>query len=90
MDSTFNEAHWFRGWAYEQNGRYEEAIAAYQQSTLLREKHEQLAWLGHAYGISGNKAEALKLIDEFNDEFAAQIYLTLLARYYSSRFELQR
>ena len=67
MDSTFAEPHWFRGWACEQEGRYDEAIAAYQQS-LIREKQEQLAWLGHVYAISGNKVEALKLLDELKNE----------------------
>jgi TolB-like protein/Tfp pilus assembly protein PilF len=71
----FSEAHWFTGWAYEGKGQYEEAIAAYQQSRLVREKHELLAWLGHAYALSGNKAEALKLLDELNDE-SSQRYIS--------------
>jgi TolB-like protein/Tfp pilus assembly protein PilF len=67
MDSTFTEAYSFIGWACVQKGQFEEAIDAYQQSRLLREKHEQLAWLGHAYALSGNQTEARGYITELNN-----------------------
>jgi TolB-like protein len=67
MDSTYTEAYSFIGWACVQKGQFEEAIDAYQQSRLLREKHEQLAWLGHAYALSGNQAEARRYIAKLNN-----------------------
>src|SRR5215510_13957908 len=68
MDSTFGEAHWFTGWAYEQKELYDEAIAAYQRSWLLQEKPELLAWLGHAYALSGDRTQAQKLLEKLKDD----------------------
>jgi TolB-like protein/Tfp pilus assembly protein PilF len=66
MDSTFTDAFSFIGWACVQKGQFEEAIDAYHQSRTLREKHEQLAWLGHAYALLGNQAEARRCIAELD------------------------
>jgi tetratricopeptide (TPR) repeat protein len=67
MDAAFTDAYSFIGWACVQKGQFEEAIDAYQQSRTPREKHEQLAWLGHAYALSGNQAEARRYIAELNN-----------------------
>jgi TolB-like protein len=68
LDSTFSEAYWLMGWACEQKGQYDEAIAAYHRSSLLEAKPEILAWLGHAYALSGNRAEAQKLLEKIEDD----------------------
>jgi TolB-like protein len=68
MDSTFTEAYWFIGLACQQKGQYGEAIDAYFRSRLLREKHEQLALLGHAHALLGNQVEARRYLDKLNGE----------------------
>jgi len=68
MDSGFNEAHWFAGWACEKKELYDEAIAAYQRSWLLIEKPELLAWLGHAYALSGDMVQAQKLLEKLQGD----------------------
>jgi hypothetical protein len=35
---------------------------------LLEAKPEILAWLGHAYALSGNRAEAQKLLEKIEDD----------------------
>jgi len=73
MDPTFGEALWFTGWSYEQKGLYDDAIETYRRSRSLQETHETLAWLGHAYALSGNGNEARKLLDKIKDD-SKQMY----------------
>jgi TolB-like protein len=67
MDSTFIDAYSFIGWACVQKGQFEEAIDAFQQTRTPREKHEHLAWLGHAYALLGNQSEARRYMAELYD-----------------------
>ena len=67
IDANFTEAYWFSGWAYEQQGRYAEAIAAYERGGLLQEREELWALLGHAHGLSGNQIEARKFLDKIKE-----------------------
>ena|SRR5215510_7318828 len=67
IDPNFTEAHWFAGWAYEQQGRYAEAIASYVRGGLLQEREELWALLGHAHGLSGNQIEARKFLDKIKE-----------------------
>src|SRR5262249_54035076 len=60
MDPSFASAHRFLGWAYVQ-----EAIAEFQQAVSLSPGDTPaLADLGHAYAVSGQRAEAAKVLDE--------------------------
>lgn len=58
----------FLGRAYEQKGRFPEAIATFQRGLTLEGNTELWSGLGHAYAASGNKAEAQKVLDHLNDE----------------------
>jgi len=75
MDPTFGEALWFTGWSYEQKGLYDEAITVYTRSRSLQENHEILAWLGHAYALSGNKVQAQELLAKIKDD-ATRMYVS--------------
>jgi tetratricopeptide (TPR) repeat protein len=56
-----------------QQGKYEEAIAEYKQVIGLTGLTSQMAGeLGHAYAVSGNRAEALKLLGELKEMSARQ------------------
>jgi Flp pilus assembly protein TadD len=51
--------------AYAQKGMYREAIAAYQEARgFSGETPNVLSGLGYTYGISGKRAEALKILGE--------------------------
>src|SRR5215470_2180688 len=67
IDPNFTEAYWFSGWAYEQQGRYADAIAAYERGGLLQEREELWALLGHAHGLSGNQIEARKFLSKIKE-----------------------
>ncbi len=70
MDANYLLAHLFLGQAYEQKGRYLEAVAEFEKASTLegdpedrRGRSPMLSRAGHAYALAGKKAEALKVID---------------------------
>ena len=61
MDPNFRVAHWRLGEAYERKGLYPEAIAELRKTLELADDLA-VSWLGHAYAVSGQRDEALKVI----------------------------
>ena len=57
----------YRGLAYEQKGMYAQAIADFQKGVKLSGSPLMLALLGHAYGVSGKRAEAQQVLSELQD-----------------------
>jgi serine/threonine protein kinase len=65
LDSSFYPGHFVCGCAYEQIGRWEEALQEFQAAVeLSRRLPRFLAALGHCWAMSGNPVEARKIIDE--------------------------
>ncbi len=65
MDSNFYLAHLWLGWAYEQMGKLDEAIAEAQKAVSLSGGRPGiLASLARAYAVSGRVAEARHLLEE--------------------------
>ena len=65
LDSSFYPGHFVCGCAYEQMGRWEEALREFQAAVDLSHRLPRfLAALGHGWAMSGNSAEAKKIIDE--------------------------
>jgi TolB-like protein/DNA-binding winged helix-turn-helix (wHTH) protein/Tfp pilus assembly protein PilF len=77
----FPGIHSLLGEAYEQQGRYAEAIAAYEQARAKLGGANMLDMLAHAHAVSGNRAEALKLLAELQ---------RVAAREYVSPYDLAR
>jgi serine/threonine protein kinase/Tfp pilus assembly protein PilF len=80
LDPNFWFDHCFLGRAYEAKGRLPEAIAEFQ-SALALDKDNTEIWsgLGHAYALSGNKAEAQKVLSHFN-ELSTRNYISPYSR----------
>jgi DNA-binding SARP family transcriptional activator/TolB-like protein len=57
-------AHLRLGRTYIQQAKYQEAIAELNQARSLDNQPETLAWLGYAQAVSGNSAEAQRLLNE--------------------------
>jgi tetratricopeptide (TPR) repeat protein len=75
LDPNFVQAHLYLGWVYEQQRRYEDAIAELRKAFTLSEGESETAGaLGHAYAVSGNKAEAEKTIHALKER-ASQRYV---------------
>ena len=60
-------SHLMLGWAYEQQGKFTEAIAELNQARRLNDSPQVLASLGHVYAVSGQRAEAQTVIAELQE-----------------------
>jgi len=63
LDATYWLDHVFLGRAYEQKRDFRQATAAFEQALKLDQDHAEI-WsaLGHVHGVSGNTAEARKVL----------------------------
>src|ERR1700730_5479789 len=68
VDPTFFPARRYLGLVYEQKGMYKEAIAEFQQAAKLSGSPLMMSLLAHAYAVSGNRAEAQRLLDELGKQ----------------------
>jgi adenylate cyclase len=57
-------SHLMLGWAYVQQGKFNEAIGELNQARRLNDSPQVTAALGHAFAASGQRAEAQKVIAE--------------------------
>jgi tetratricopeptide (TPR) repeat protein len=69
-------SHMLLGWAYEQQGKFSDAIAELKQSNRLTDNPQALASLGHAYAVSGGRTETQKVIVELQDSAAKRRYVS--------------
>ena len=65
LGPTFVVANLFLGQVYEQESRFEEAIEQFERAVALSNSNPvHLAALAHAYGVSGRRMDAEKLLEE--------------------------
>src|SRR5262249_25428408 len=74
MDPGFYFARLGLGEALAAKGDFAEAISEYQKARALNDDPFVLALLGNAYARSGNKTEALKILDQLK-ELSSQRYV---------------
>ena len=74
LDSNFSEAHGLLGLAYAQAGRPEEAIAELHKIADIEDNPGYLSWLGYAYGLSGRRDEAQRVLQRLK-ELAKKTYV---------------
>lgn len=75
LDKDFLRAYWSLGQSYVQVGMFDEAIAAFKKASLLSDHPLSLGFLGHAYGLSGRRSEALGILAELR-EIANKCYVS--------------
>ena len=69
LDPNFALPRMVLGQAYEQKGSYQQAIADLQQAaTASHDSPPMLGALGHAYGVSGNRSNAEKILDQLTEQ----------------------
>jgi serine/threonine-protein kinase len=68
LDATYWLDFIFLGRAYEQQNKLPDALTAFENARKLDEDHAEI-WsaLGHAYAVSGNPAEAQKVLNRLQD-----------------------
>jgi len=65
IEPDFQSAYWLMGAIYLSKGMYQEAVAAYQKSFALGGSNSiVLAIQGLAYGLMGNRDEALRVLNQ--------------------------
>src|SRR5207244_11577608 len=74
MDPGYSFAYVNLGQALEMKGARDSAIAEYQKARALNDDPSVLGLLGHAYAASGNKTEALKILEQLK-ELSKQRYV---------------
>jgi TolB-like protein/Flp pilus assembly protein TadD len=67
----FSTAHWGLGLAYEQKGRYDQAMAEFETAAKQRGLNS-LASLGHLYGVTGRKDKAGEILAELETRSRAE------------------
>ena len=75
MDPGFYYAHWNLGSALAAKGALGSAIEEYQKARELNDDPSMLGLLAHAYAVSGNKTEAMKIRDQL-DMLSKQRYVS--------------
>jgi TolB-like protein/tetratricopeptide (TPR) repeat protein len=75
MDPGYYYAHVDLGQALAAKRAFGEAISEYQKARALNDDPFVLGLLGHAYASSGNKTEALKILDQLK-EVSGQRYVS--------------
>lgn len=76
LNPDFMVGHATLGLAYEEQGRFDLATSEFKEAIKLSgiQQPTYLGYLGHAYGASGHRAEAEKVLKEF-DELTKKGYL---------------
>jgi len=66
MDPGFYYTHWNLGSALAAKGALGPAIEEYQKARSLNDDPSMLGFLGRALAVSGNKTEAMKILEQLN------------------------
>ncbi|MEK7831048.1 MAG: tetratricopeptide repeat protein, partial [Acidobacteriota bacterium] len=76
MKSDFYMAHSMLGLVYEQQGKWDEAIAEFNEARRMDPQQPfTLGYLGHAYSLAGRRDEAQKLLAEMKQIAAKGTYV---------------
>jgi TolB-like protein/Flp pilus assembly protein TadD len=75
VDPSYYFAHVNLGQALEMKGDRDAAIAEYQKARALNDDPAVLGYLARVYGISGNKTETQKILDQLK-ELSSQRYVS--------------
>jgi TolB-like protein/Flp pilus assembly protein TadD len=75
MDPGYYYAHVNLGQVFAAKRAFDEAIGEYQKARALNDDPFVLGLLGHAYASSGNKTEAVKVLDQLK-ELSTQRYVS--------------
>jgi serine/threonine-protein kinase len=75
----FAFGHWALAMAYRQKGMYQQAISEFKKAIELSEgRPDFMATLGHAYAVSGDKSQALKIAHQLEASHAPPFVMALV------------
>jgi tetratricopeptide (TPR) repeat protein len=67
LDQGFSCGHGVLGYAFDGSGQFDEAILKYEKAYELSHDFHIFGALGHAYGLKGDRAKALQLLEQLQD-----------------------
>jgi tetratricopeptide (TPR) repeat protein len=67
-DPNFDTGYWGLGLIYEQKGMPAEAVAQLEKAAALSPDPNTMASLAHAYGVSGQKEKAQKILGQLESQ----------------------
>jgi len=73
VDPSYPGTHWRLAGAYQETGRYEDAIAELKKGTL------QPAQLAYGYAVAGKREEAKKILEELKQQQSSGHYVSPFA-----------
>jgi eukaryotic-like serine/threonine-protein kinase len=76
LNPNFGLDYRFLGWAYEQQGRYAEALRELRKGEALLTGHTVTGDIGHVYAISGDRRDAERVMRELQRE-STRRYISL-------------
>ena len=77
MDPGFYIAHTVLGEALDEEGAHDAAIVEFQKARALNDDPAVLGMLGRAYGLSGNRMEAEKILDQLKEAIETALRCSL-------------
>jgi len=66
LDQTFFFSHWALGWIDIEAGKNNDAISELQKADMEESPSWVAGWLGYSYGMTGDRASAMAVIEELN------------------------
>jgi TolB-like protein/class 3 adenylate cyclase/Tfp pilus assembly protein PilF len=67
LEQGFSYGHGVLGSAFDVSGQFDQAISEYEKAYELSHDFHILGVLGHAYGLKGDRAKALQLLEQLQD-----------------------
>jgi len=67
LEQEFSYGHGVLGSAFDVSGQFDQAISEYEKAYELSHDFHILGVLGHAYGLKGDRAKALQLLEQLQD-----------------------
>ena len=67
LEQRFSYGHGVLGSAFDISGQFDQAISEYEKAYELSHDFHILGVLGHAYGLKGDRAKAVQLLEQLQD-----------------------
>jgi tetratricopeptide (TPR) repeat protein len=68
MNANYHPSHYMLGWVYKRQGDFAKVIECFQRVRSMDDSPVFIAALSYAYGLAGEHAKALALLDELEEQ----------------------
>src|SRR6185312_444122 len=68
MNGNYHPSIYLLGWVYKRTGELAKALECFERVAALDDSPNLLGALGHGYGINGDRARALEILDQLEEQ----------------------